>query len=1084
MIKFENVSFHYGGEHGTGDGVDNIDLEIKDGEVVVLCGLSGCGKTTVTRLINGLAPNFYEGALEGKVYVNDICVSEEPLHKVASVVGSVFQNPKSQFFNVDTTGELVFGCENHGLSREEMKERLETTKLTLKLDNLLNRNIFELSGGEKQQIACGSIYATRPQVFVMDEPSSNLDKKAIHRLHDLMKEIKNLGKTIILSEHRLYYLMDIADRFIYMKDGRIHQVFTREEMLSLPDETLSGMGLRCTDLANIQLGYNDKSEKTSKDIALECIDISSSRGNTKVLDIDRLQLPANSIVALIGDNGSGKSTLSEGLCGIGNINGTVAFDGIYQINKTRAKNCFMVMQDVNRQLFCESVIEEVTLQTSTDKEEANRILEELGLEKYADRHPASLSGGQKQRVAIASALCAGKKILFYDEPTSGLDRRGMERFGNLLHSASDKVNLSVVVTHDLELILQCCTHVLHIENGRVSCFYPLNEEGVGRVKYYFLSECDDNTSKKRENKGQIQKILDYTGKDKKLVFFSTVLMILAAVASVVPYLCTYHLIHNILSEEQVDVMNSLPALAAILICMLLHAVFYTKALDLSHTAAYRTLTNIRFSLQEKLEKQSLGNVRELGTGAIKKMFTDDIDSIEMILAHVIPEGIANITVPAVVLIIMTYFDWQLTLFTLLMVFFGVIAMNQMYAVGTKHMGNYFAATKRLNNSIIEYVNGMEVVKIFNCAGDTEENFCKNVREYRDFALAWYKVCWPWMALYGSIFANVTLYTLPLGALLILLGKLTVSKYILILCMSFGIGPLLLHCINFMSGIPQVNYKIQSLEKILDMPPLKTVEEVFVGSGYGVEFSDVHFGYGDDEVLKGVSFVAKEKCMTAIVGESGSGKSTVAKLIAHYYDTVSGKICIGGQDITKMSLETLNNQISYVSQELFLFNKSILENIRIGRMDATDEEVKEAARKAQCEEFIMQLPNGYDTSAGLAGKKLSGGQRQRIAFARAILKDAPIIVLDEATAFIDPENEEKMNRAIRSTIEQKTVIVIAHRLRSIAGADKIIVMGEGKIIAEGKHTELLSSCEKYRTLWDASEAAVNFRGISGKESTIC
>lgn len=325
MIRFDDVSFHYGGENGSGDGVDNINLEIQDGETVVLCGLSGCGKTTLTRLVNGLAPKFYEGQIEGNVYIDDLCINETSLYKTSSIVGSVFQNPKSQFFNVDTTGELVFGCENQGLSRKEIEKRLEVTKATLKLDNLLNRNIFELSGGEKQQIACGSVYASDPKVFVMDEPSSNLDKKAIHRLSKVLKEIKQNGKTMIISEHRLYYLMDIADRFIYMKEGRIEKIFSNSEMKKLSESELRSMGLRCTDLQKVDISGKLNDTKKREHISLEAIDVSCSKGSTKILDIDRLQLPENSIVALIGDNGSGKSTLSEGLCGIGDVSGTVAF---------------------------------------------------------------------------------------------------------------------------------------------------------------------------------------------------------------------------------------------------------------------------------------------------------------------------------------------------------------------------------------------------------------------------------------------------------------------------------------------------------------------------------------------------------------------------------------------------------------------------------------------------------------------------------------------------------------------------------------------------------------------------------------
>ena len=453
----------------------------------------------------------------------------------------------------------------------------------------------------------------------------------------------------------------------------------------------------------------------------------------------------------------------------------------------------------------------------------------------------------------------------------------------------------------------------------------------------------------------------------------------------------------------------------------------------------------------------------------------------MLLAHLIPEGIANLTVPAVGFLLLVAVDWQLALMTLLMLLFGLAASGQMYALGMDQMSSYFAAAKRLNNTIIEYVNGMEAVRIFNRQGEVGRKYAGAVSGYRDFALAWYKICWPWMALYSSLFSNILLYTLPFGALLVFLGQISLSRYVLALCLNFAIGPLLLHCISFMGLLPQANYKIQALEKAMDRRALKTGEQAFTGQGYDICFEQVHFGYQGEEVIKGISFQALSGQMTALVGESGSGKSTLARLLVHYYDVSGGRICLGGQDIREMSLAALNQQIAYVSQELFLFNRSILENIRIGRPTASDEEVKTAARKAGCEEFILALEQGYDTLAGRAGSSLSGGQRQRIAFARAILKDAPVIVLDEATAFIDPENEQKMNQAIRQIIAGKTVIVIAHKLRQVAGADQIILLKEGKVHRCGRHEELVKDCALYQKLWAASESALAFHLKAGKEA---
>ena len=700
---------------------------------------------------------------------------------------------------------------------------------------------------------------------------------------------------------------------------------------------------------------------------LEALDLSCNRGNHQILDIDRLSFPEGSIVAMIGDNGCGKSTLAETLCGVIPSSGSIAFDETYLTDKQRAKRSFMVMQDVNRQLFSDSVIEEVMMNAPMGRDEALQVLDDLGLADAAERHPASLSGGQKQRVAIASALCAGKEIIFYDEPTS-----------------------------------------------------------------------------------------------------------------VLPFIAVYGLIDKAVSGAQITLKGSLATIVFVFLCETIYAVFYSLGLQLSHRAAYGTLENIRLRLQDRMEAQPLGYVLDMGTGAVKKMFTEDIEAIEIMLAHVIPEGIANLAVPAAVLIAMIAVDWQTAVLTFIMIGFGISASGQMYTVGMDKMGSYFAAAKRLNNTVIEYVDGMEVVRVFGREGDAGEKFGKAVKGYRDFALDWYKVCWPWMALYGSIFSNVAIYTIPFGAAMILMGHMSLSRYILTLCLSFAIGPLLVHCMSLMGALPQVNFKIQTLEKAIDRPALKTKDAQFTGTGHDVTFEKVHFGYKSDEVLKGVSFSAREGQMTALVGASGSGKSTIARLLAHYYDVNSGRIALGGQDIQDMSLDALNGQISYVSQELFLYNTTILENIRTGNLTATDEEVKEAARRAQCEEFILRLENGWNTQAGMGGTGLSGGQRQRIAFARAILKDAPVIVLDEATAFIDPENEKRMNEAVSEIIRGKTVIVIAHKLSSVRDADKIILLGEGKILQEGTHEELLESSEKYRQLWNASASAGGWQLRERKE----
>ena len=464
----------------------------------------------------------------------------------------------------------------------------------------------------------------------------------------------------------------------------------------------------------------------------------------------------------------------------------------------------------------------------------------------------------------------------------------------------------------------------------------------------------------------------------------------------------------------------------------------------------------------------------MGTGRIKKIFTDDIDMIELLLAHAIPEGIANIVVPVLIILLMFIGDFRLGLLSLVHLVVGVLAMGMMMRQGMSKMNTYYELAAKMNNTIIEYVNGMEVVKVFNKDGDSYKKFGEVVRNYKDFTIDWNKACWPWMAMYSSVLPCLALLILPVGAYWVITGSLALDKLILVLCMSFAVGPSFLKALNFAGKFPQLDYKITELENLMDKPPLKEGTAEFTGKDRDIKFENVTFSYEDKEVLHGVNLELKQGTTTALVGESGSGKSTLAKLLVHYYDLDAGRIMIGGQDITDMSLKALNNQMSYVSQEQFLFNTTLYENILIGRSDATKEEVLDVARRAQCDEFLERLPIGIETLAGDGGKQLSGGEHQRISLARAILKDAPIIVLDEATAFMDPENEEKLNAAIDEITKDKTVFVIAHRLSTVKNADKICVMKEGQCIAADKYDTLLETCPEYKKFWEASVSASTWK----------
>lgn len=580
-----------------------------------------------------------------------------------------------------------------------------------------------------------------------------------------------------------------------------------------------------------------------------------------------------------------------------------------------------------------------------------------------------------------------------------------------------------------------------------------------------------------------KKVLEYTGEYRRTTYKAMIVLFLAVAVNALPYLFLYQLICPALGYGEIDNVGIIWRAAVIAVCVILYSVLYVKGLVFSHISAFNTLKNLRASLQEKLEKMPLGVIQEKGTGTIKKMFVEDIEALELVLAHAMPEGFANIAIPVIMVIGMFVVDWKLALLALLAFPLGMLAMKMMYASGTGKMGEYYASAQKMNNTIVEYINGMEVVKVFNRDGESYERFETDIKSYRDFTLAWYKVCWPWMAVFNSVLPCIALFLLPVGAFFVMQGWSELPDLVLTLCMSFAIGTPLLRALSFVPTLPVVSYKIGHLETLMANEALKQTDAPFSGNNHSISFENVRFAYEETEVLHGISLDVKEGQLIALVGESGSGKSTLAKLLVHFYDVTDGSVKIGGQDIRDMSIEALNNEISYVSQEQFLFNMSLLENIRLGKPDATDDEVMAAAEKAQCGEFLARLEKGIHTMAGDGGKMLSGGERQRISLARAILKNAPIVVLDEATAFMDPENEEKMNRAIAEIIADKTVIVIAHRLHSIMGADKICVMKNGELVSADTHENLLKICAEYQKLWQAAEGSANWNVASSKEAKV-
>ena len=484
MIQIDHVTFSYGGENESAGGIQDINLNIEDGQFVVLCGESGCGKTTNTRLINGLIPHYYEGKMNGEVWVNGAKVSEQPLYDTAKTVGSVFQNPRSQFFNVDTTSEITFGCENLGQPEQSIRNRLEKTVQDFRLEKLMGRNIFHLSGGEKQKIACAGVSIMEPNVLVMDEPSSNLDASSILALRATLAFWKSQGKTIIISEHRLYYLRGLADRFIYITAGEVEKDYSAAEFERLTEQQRTDLGLRAFILENLL--PPETVQQTGKQMEL-CNFNFAYKNEPKTLHIREDKIPANRIVGIIGNNGAGKSTFSRCFCGLEKRCGKVIWNGKTYHSKDRLNTCYMVMQDVNHQLFTETVLDEILISMEEEnQEQAEEILSKLDLTDFKDRHPMSLSGGQKQRVAIASAIASKRSILFFDEPTSGLDYKHMKEVANILRQVRDAGITLYVITHDLELILDCCTDIVHFEEGYIVDQFQMDKVGLEKIRNYFI----------------------------------------------------------------------------------------------------------------------------------------------------------------------------------------------------------------------------------------------------------------------------------------------------------------------------------------------------------------------------------------------------------------------------------------------------------------------------------------------------------------------------------------------------------------------------------------------------------------------
>ena len=563
---------------------------------------------------------------------------------------------------------------------------------------------------------------------------------------------------------------------------------------------------------------------------------------------------------------------------------------------------------------------------------------------------------------------------------------------------------------------------------------------------------------------------------------SVVLAILSVAGGFVPYLGVYQIIRLFL-ERQANWEGILFWCGVCLAGYAVKVAGYALSTMLAHVSAYTILEGLRLQAADRLMGAPLGEVDSRPIGAMKSTIVDRIEDIEPPLAHMIPELSSNILLPLVVVVAMFAIDWRMGLALLVTIPVALIPMAFGMRTYNKNYAAYMAANAHVNSVIVEYVEGIQVVKAFSQGERSYQKFAQAVSSFKAFTMDWYRCTWASMNLCLSILPTTLLRTLPMGIYLYQTGVLDPALVTLCLMMALGIVTPLMSATAFINSMKSMQFAVKDTRELLDLPQLSQSEQDAPLEGCSIQLKDVSFSYGGSDgkdVLHHLDLTIPQGKFTALVGPSGGGKSTIARLAARFWDVTGGSITLGGRDIRELPLKQLSREISFVTQDNFLFDCSLKENIRLGRPGASDEEVFAAARAAQCEEFIGRLEHGWDTAAGDAGKQLSGGERQRIAIARAILKDAPIVILDEATAFTDPENEDKIQRSIMALSKGKTLLVIAHRLSTIQNADQIVVLEKGQIVDRGTQRELLSRCPLYQALWAAHVGAQTWAVTSGEK----
>lgn len=577
--------------------------------------------------------------------------------------------------------------------------------------------------------------------------------------------------------------------------------------------------------------------------------------------------------------------------------------------------------------------------------------------------------------------------------------------------------------------------------------------------------------------GAIRQLFAFVGESNSKMRISIFLAVLGEMFGIVPFLMAA-LLADELYRGTATIQRVLFFSGIAAICQLIKMLLTWRSSLMSHKVSFTILKNIREAITDRMAKVPMGIMLETPTGAFKNLIVDNVAKLEDSMAHFMPELPSNIAAPLCSILLIFILDWRMGLASLITIPLGILFFAAMMRGYGPRMENYMRSANDMNSSLVEYVNGIQVIKAFNRSASSYGKYSKSVNYFHDSTMEWWSQCWFWNAAARAVLPSTLLGTLPVGAWLYMEGTLSLPVFLISLVVPLGFVAPLMKVSEAMEQVSMIKGNLEQVTAFLKTPELVRPSEPVSLGERTYQFEDVHFGYKETEVLHGISFQTRPGTMTAIVGPSGSGKSTIAKLMAGFWDVTSGSVRFGGQDIRQIPFEQLMGEISYVAQDNFLFDKSIRENIRMGNPAATDEEVEAAAKAANCHDFIMQLEQGYDTLAGDAGDRLSGGERQRITIARAMLKPASVVILDEATAYADPENEALIQQAISKLVAGKTLIVVAHRLNTIRNADQILVVANGNIAGRGTQEELLRECPIYQKMWQDYAGTIEEADMKG------